>query len=79
MPCASGSDDDQFTVLVWRRMYAFHASEPDSRPPPVSFSPPLEAAELAPWASRHRRRWKMLVNPPKEAMLRRRVEANALG
>ncbi len=21
-------------------MYAFHASEPDSRPPPVSFSPP---------------------------------------
>ena len=28
------------TVLVWRRMYAFQASEPDSRPPPVSFSPP---------------------------------------
>jgi hypothetical protein len=28
------------TVLVARRMYAFHASDPDSRPPPVSFSPP---------------------------------------
>ena len=42
-------------------------------------SPPLEQAELVPWASRHRRRWKMLVNPPKEAILRRRVEANALG
>ena len=27
-------------VLVARRMYAFHASLPDSRPPPVSFSPP---------------------------------------
>src|SRR3546814_10302364 len=27
-------------VLVERRIYAFHASEPDSRPPPVSFSPP---------------------------------------
>src|SRR6185312_5745003 len=27
-------------VLVARRMYCFHASEPDSRPPPVSFSPP---------------------------------------
>src|SRR2546423_6184821 len=27
-------------VLVTRRMYAFHASEPASRPPPVSFSPP---------------------------------------
>ena len=27
-------------MLVARRMYAFQASEPDSRPPPVSFSPP---------------------------------------
>ena len=27
-------------VLVARRMYCFQASEPDSRPPPVSFSPP---------------------------------------
>ena len=30
----------KFTVAVCRRMYAFQASEPDSRPPPVSFSPP---------------------------------------
>ena len=27
-------------MFVARRMYAFQASEPDSRPPPVSFSPP---------------------------------------
>ena len=27
-------------VQVWRRMYCFQLSEPDSRPPPVSFSPP---------------------------------------
>src|ERR1700742_1253502 len=27
-------------VHVWRRMYCFQESEPDSRPPPVSFSPP---------------------------------------
>ena len=27
-------------VVVWRRMYACHASDPASRPPPVSFSPP---------------------------------------
>ena len=27
-------------VLVARRMYALQESEPDSRPPPVSFSPP---------------------------------------
>lgn len=27
-------------MLVARRMYDFQASEPDSRPPPVSFSPP---------------------------------------
>src|SRR5690606_21819149 len=40
LPCASGSSVDQLMVLVWRRMYCFHASEPDSRPPPVSFSPP---------------------------------------
>src|SRR6185437_14636094 len=40
MPCASGNCDDQLMVFVWRRMYAFHASLPDSRPPPVSFSPP---------------------------------------
>src|SRR6185312_6765531 len=40
MPCANGNASDQLMVLVWRRMYALHASEPDSRPPPVSFSPP---------------------------------------
>src|SRR5918993_2177886 len=40
MPCASGRLVDQLTVLVCRRIYAFHESDPDSRPPPVSFSPP---------------------------------------
>ena len=35
-------------VLVWRRMYAFHASDPDSRPPPVSFSPPKAPPISAP-------------------------------
>ena len=40
MPWASGSSLVKFTVAVCRRMYAFQASEPDSRPPPVSFSPP---------------------------------------
>src|SRR5690348_10023373 len=40
IPCASGNESDQLIVLVCRRMYTFHASEPDSRPPPVSFSPP---------------------------------------
>src|SRR5262249_32924561 len=40
MPWASGRSFEKFTVAVCRRMYAFQASEPDSRPPPVSFSPP---------------------------------------
>src|SRR5579862_1971052 len=35
-------------VLVARRMYCFHASEPDSRPPPVSFSPPKAPPISAP-------------------------------
>jgi len=35
-------------VLVWRRIYAFQASEPDSRPPPVSFSPPKAPPISAP-------------------------------
>ena len=30
----------QFIVFVCRRIYCFQLSEPDSRPPPVSFSPP---------------------------------------
>ncbi len=40
MPCASGRSLDQLIVSVWRRMYCFQESLPDSRPPPVSFSPP---------------------------------------
>ena len=48
MPWASGSSLVKLTVAVWRRMYAFHASEPDSRPPPVSFSPPKAPPISAP-------------------------------
>lgn len=36
---------------------------------------PLEPQELVPWASRHKRRWKMLVRPPEDANMRRRLEA----
>ncbi len=36
---------------------------------------PLEATELVPWSSRHKRRWKMLVRPPEDALLRARLEA----
>src|SRR5215207_1306324 len=39
-PCASGRVVPKLIVLVARRMYAFQASDPLSRPPPVSFSPP---------------------------------------
>ena len=39
---------------------------------------PLPAGELVGWNSRHKRRWKMLVSPPADPHLRRRVEANAL-
>ncbi|GAA4016896.1 hypothetical protein GCM10022280_14990 [Sphingomonas swuensis] len=38
---------------------------------------PLEAKELVPWASRHKRRWKLLVRPPEDPHLRQRLEANA--
>src|SRR6056297_1419328 len=48
MPCARGSSSPQLIVLVWRRIYAFQASEPDSRPPPVSFSPPKAPPISAP-------------------------------
>src|SRR5579859_5058040 len=48
IPWARGSESDQFSVLVWRRMYCFQASEPDSRPPPVSFSPPKAPPISAP-------------------------------
>lgn len=37
---------------------------------------PLEAHELVPWASRHKRRWKMLIRPPEDPYLRQRLEAN---
>lgn len=37
---------------------------------------PLEAKELVPWASRHKRRWKLLVRPPEDPHLRQRLEAN---
>jgi EAL domain-containing protein (putative c-di-GMP-specific phosphodiesterase class I) len=40
---------------------------------------PLAPEELAPWASRHARRWKLLVNPPSDPRLRQRIEANASG
>ncbi len=36
------------TVQVWRRMKSFQESEPASRPPPVSFSPPKAPPISAP-------------------------------
>ena len=38
---------------------------------------PLEAQDLVAWASRHKRRWKLLVRPPADAILRQRLEAHA--
>jgi EAL domain-containing protein (putative c-di-GMP-specific phosphodiesterase class I) len=38
---------------------------------------PLVAGELVAWNSRHRRRWKLLVSPPADPVVRRRVEADA--
>jgi EAL domain-containing protein (putative c-di-GMP-specific phosphodiesterase class I) len=38
---------------------------------------PLEAGELVPWASRHKRRWKLLVRPPEDLHIRARLEAQA--
>ncbi|URD61722.1 EAL domain-containing protein [Sphingomonas sp. KRR8] len=35
---------------------------------------PLKADELVAWNSRHKRRWKLLVNPPKDPIVRRRIE-----
>jgi hypothetical protein len=35
-------------VFVCLRMYCFHASDPASRPPPVSFSPPKAPPISAP-------------------------------
>lgn len=37
---------------------------------------PLGPGELVAWNSRHKRRWKMLVSPPSDPVLRRRVEAD---
>ncbi|GLR47999.1 EAL domain-containing protein [Sphingomonas astaxanthinifaciens] len=37
---------------------------------------PLEAHELVAWASRHKRRWKLLIRPPEDPYLRQRLEAN---
>ena len=38
---------------------------------------PLEPGDLVAWASRHKRRWKLLVRPPEDPHLRRRIEAHA--
>ena len=43
------------------------------------FAQPLEPSDLIPWAARHTRRWKMLVDPPAESTMRRRLEEAALG
>ena len=48
MPWDNGNLFEKFVVTVARLMYAFQASEPDSRPPPVSFSPPNAAPISAP-------------------------------
>ena len=48
IPCDRGKLCVQLMVTVWRRMYPFHASDPDSRPPPVSFSPPKAPPISAP-------------------------------
>jgi len=38
---------------------------------------PLPAEELVAWNSRHKRRWKLLVSPSTDPIVRRRIEANA--
>src|SRR5690606_39469832 len=48
IPCANGRSSPQLMVVVWRRMYAFQASDPASLPPPVSFSPPKAPPISAP-------------------------------
>src|SRR5688572_7959851 len=48
MPWARGRSSPQLIVVVWRRMYAFQASDPASLPPPVSFSPPKAPPISAP-------------------------------
>ena len=39
-PCAKGKAFPKLTVHVDLLIYCFHESDPDSLPPPVSFSPP---------------------------------------
>src|SRR6187399_3590025 len=48
IPCANGRLFPKLMVLVCLRMYTFQASDPDSRPPPVSFSPPKAPPISAP-------------------------------
>lgn len=43
------------------------------------FAQPLEPDDLQPWAQRHQRRWKMLVNPPADKAQRQRLEERTLG
>jgi EAL domain-containing protein (putative c-di-GMP-specific phosphodiesterase class I) len=38
-------------------------------------SQPLEAHDLVAWASRHKRRWKLLIRPPEDVRLRARLKA----
>src|SRR4029078_5961277 len=67
---ARASPREPLIVLVCRRMYAFQASEPDSRPPPVSFSPPNAppiSAPLVPMLT--------LAMPQSEPALDRNVSA----
>ena len=48
IPWERGRSPPQLMVVVWRRMYAFHESDPASRPPPVVFSPPKAPPISAP-------------------------------
>ena len=55
-------------MFVARRIYAFHASEPDSRPPPVSFSPPIEPDKLGGWQKAFRTQWPKLIGDQRLAL-----------
>lgn len=48
MPWASVNTSLLLIVIVDRRIYCFHESEPDSLPPPVCFSPPKAPPISAP-------------------------------
>jgi len=45
---AKGSEVEKFAVQVDLLMYCFQESDPDSLPPPVSFSPPKAPPISAP-------------------------------